>query len=52
MQTGLRRADFPPSVRLLQSYLKGLEKMEEVPEHMSREQGKGLSWEQGKGLSR
>lgn len=30
------------SVRLLQSYLKGLQKMEGEPEHMSREQGKGL----------
>lgn len=30
------------SVRLLQRYLKGLEKMEEEPEHMSRDQGRGL----------
>ena len=28
--------------RLLQSYLKGLERMEEEPENMSREQGKRL----------
>lgn len=28
--------------RLLRSYLKRLEKMEEEPEHMSREQGEGL----------
>lgn len=28
--------------RLLRSYLKGLERMEEEPEHMSREQGEGL----------
>lgn len=28
--------------RLLQNYLQGLEKMEEEPEHMSREQGEGL----------
>lgn len=32
----------PFSGRLLQSYLKGLERMEEEPEHMSREQGEGL----------
>lgn len=30
------------SARLLQNYLKGLERMEEEPEHMSREQGEGL----------
>lgn len=30
------------SARLLQSYLKGLERMEEEPERMSREQGEGL----------
>lgn len=43
---GVRAVD-PPGLplhlsnRLLQSYLKGLERMEEEPEHMSREQGEG-----------
>ena len=38
-----RELIFHFSSRLLQNYLKGLERMEEEPEHMSREQGEGLS---------